>query len=1517
MDLQKDLNTPFTYNDWLKYKSTLELSSYQSTYAQYLSEWYKKRKVIGLQEKNSLKEDYIQLLKDLSFVFGKSKEELFLSQIDFDNDEDIVYAIPFFVRKLKEIASVLSYKRETVKRARQKHSLIGSNFGVEKLLYEYILKGFTKDENYISQIPISMLSNALPALSSVNGTFFIELEELHDSQTYLDSDPSVSIQEYADIEDIANEIPFEDLTEDELLGLLSTKYMSRVADTPLSRIFFKHLSEVPSLSTLPLLNNQNTLIYNQIAASEKYLGENVYGLTAVRVNELEDNADLILGLNITQGNNWFHWPSGDKVIDTTINNVYIPITLNESNFVKSGATGGDDYTNSDLFFSDKIGDLQGAWLQGPRIEKSKGNVDIVFSATTEREMIFPYVGFEISTKGTRWGGFSLNDRQNDVFEKLADMQKDVLLKEYYTRSLPNSASVPIYLNDTRLVYDGAFAELFSDNADTITKRTLTPIDTPIYNSLSSKGVDSQEAYLYKFLKTDIPISMGTNSILWPIQRLEGDTVPITVLDDTCLPIYLNKLDVATTMPGAIAGFNPETSDIIYKLNTKNEDASEAAWLGSASLARLVSETNIKVYDSNSSYCASYIDGPIQPGLHTKVLPRQKASFIWMGEDTYADEVVFYRKHQPDCPYIKGSPHNYYKNQDYLNENPLENVPAPWSKCRCKSINFSPIGHSGNSPNDFNRMADFLFADPQGSGENFAFNSWLDTRGFNPLKSPQFSYYKLDGKEGDNQVGWGSGSWVTGAKTRMVLKTGRRYTYIRSSLKQEEINTSSINYPYLILNHPYKRLSGYTSPGSNDFVFLIDKSYTQRANFDTTLKIVNDIANNLLTIPSNSQVAMVAFDQNAIELNFLTKNKTELRSFTFGLGIGSKPKNIYNALIVASYILNTNINTEASSNIINNQVLDLCSSLDEQLYVISNNKTIRNNPNPSNAKNIVVISDGYENLDIGKAVPYSEALQKVGINVYALDIGTNSSFLDTMENLTIPENYFNVQRFLRESDYDINWVSNWFCSRFSIDLSITPTWYKMVKNISGAWLATTTPSDMVIHPGDYLSYIHRGGASYADENQGEFIIPSISFAMNVDLYGWDYANNRFSNAQNQTFVGAKPFWGKTYNYPEESYDQHFDKQVMSYGGQVRFIDDYVPIHQPEVSDIVLENGNFLKYNRKGFEKLNWIQPLNFNVYLSSYEWKKLNFYKGYSNLEDLFRTNNPLDLISYATTEPSDIVLEGYSSFINSKYNYFARNSFKYTEKLYLISRCYTSFAIVNTAIEIQAIEPYANILNINYPTVATISYPSMSKTEKELGKYMLYENLGTSTWRGRGYDIDIDLQGLSEFDKLSSERMFLSLDKFSARNRGLTKKDQKSPVIINNIDSRWMFKAYQFSSKSGMIDDILNNQKFTPYQSSYEIIKRNDLGVARITDDFDFWNIPPLIGNWDSPKEYPLTFRKELPISSYESRKNLLMTEKGDMTEWKTDIYGNNYGLFKFKDDDSNSTIKKQINSIELPNQRF
>jgi len=548
------LNTisPLTYPSWLKYQKNIKPDSAQLLYADYIKEWYKVNE--DFKKSDSIKDNYIQLLKDLSFLFGKNEKDLFLSELDYANDEELIFSIPFFVKKLKEICKVLSYKRESLKNAKLKYNLVGSNNGLEKLLYEYILKGFTVDENYITQIPISSLSEFFPALSSVNGNFFVELEELHDSQSYHDSDPSVPINEYVDIDQVKNEDIFEGLSEEEILNLISTRYLNRVADTPLSRLFNQYLSEIPYLSSASLFNSATQTIYNEIASNQKYLGESLYGLTAIRLGEI-DTPDLTLNLDFKNGNNWFYWPSGERVIDESIfNNVYSPIYINESNLVNSGATGGSDYNNSDLIFSDKSGIVEGAWLRGPRTESSKGIMELTVNATSKREFVFPYPGFKLSSKGTLWNGFSLTDEDYLIYEKLLPEQKRKILESYYTESLPNSASVPIYLNNTSLIYDGAYAAKFSDEADTLFKtyfNSAYSLNNAYSDALSGA---SEEAFLYRFEKTDIPISIGLNDIAWPLDRIDGDkNLPITILNDTCLPIKLSEINASKTMLGSVAG----------------------------------------------------------------------------------------------------------------------------------------------------------------------------------------------------------------------------------------------------------------------------------------------------------------------------------------------------------------------------------------------------------------------------------------------------------------------------------------------------------------------------------------------------------------------------------------------------------------------------------------------------------------------------------------------------------------------------------------------------------------------------------------------------------------------------------------------------------------------------------------------------------------------------------------------------------------------------------------------------
>ena len=1496
MSVPLNTNSPLSYPSWLKYQSALAPDTSVQLYSEYLKEWYATNTLATSSSiSQQIRNDYIQLLKDLSFLFHQDEQDLFLSQLDYTNDEEITIAIPYFVQKLKEISKIFSYKRESIKNAKLRYNLAGSNQGLETLLYQYILNGFTGRENNITQVPTSSLSQFFPPLSSVNGNFFIELEELHDSQTYHDSDPSVPITSYVDVANVLNDIPFDNLSEQEVLGILSTRYLSRVADTPLSRLFNQYLSEVPTLSTASLSANAYQNINNQIVASQKYLGENVYGLTAVRLSQIH-SPDYILNLPFATGNNWFYWPSGDRVVDDSLyNNVYDPILIENSNFINCSATGGSDYTNSDLLFTDQSGVVEGAWLQGPRTEHSSGNMQLTINAGEFKEFIFPYPGFNISSKTTRFAGYNLTDADYFIYERLVPIQRKQILNDYYTSTLPNSASYPIYLNNTNLVYNGAFAGSSSKHADTITVRPNIQTINSVYSD-SLLG-NTQQAFLFAPITTDFPVAIGTTDVQWPIGNFNSsNNIPMTVFEDTCLPIRLSDLSINQSMLGCVAGSDFNNSDVIYKLNARTSEPIEAAWLGSGSIQSLNIKSTIDVYNTPAIQCASYIDGNIQGGLSTQVMPGY-TSFVWVDADTPADEVIFFREHAVDCPYYINGPYNYYTDQDFQNPNSINKL-THWSNCRCKSVNYSPIGHEGDTLTQYNGMADYLFADPQGVGSDFALNSWLDTRGYTPTTSPQFSFYQLDGMKGDKGVGFGSGKWMTGRGDRMILKTGRRYTYHRTSLRIDLVSTSTmpktssaIITPYIILNYAYKHLAGtYITSSPLDIVILVDISGSQNSSLKSSLLAVKDFIN-AIGGSSVIQISLIYFNRNAVIQNFLT---SDLLALNFAIDsisflkptIAESQTDIYAGLQLASTILTTVSNTNQDVVLTN-----LCRDLNATIYASGSLSTLVNIPNNNAKRKIIIVSDGYETLDIGAAVPYATELKTKGIDIISVAIGPNTYYTDVMKQLASPNSYFNLEEYLNTNDGDINTFSQRLASFFNSGI-LYPSWNRAIRGTNGSWQSTNTPSDMQFLPGDYLVYVHQSKADFTGLNNTSFSMPSIAFSFNAKLNGWDYVSNTYSPLWIGPSFGGKPFWAVSNVDADPNLDNKFYKGTMSYGGQVTFAEGYVPIHQPEISSIVLNNGNFIQYKRNTNTNFTWSQPLDFNVYFSDYQWNKIFFYEGVSNLKDLFRIGNVSDFIAYSSYEPSNIILQGYTSFNPNRYNYYARNSLTYKEELYYTNRCTNSFVQFNTAIAIQTTQPYANLDNIHFPTIASVALPSLAVSEKQVGEYLLPEKLGVSYYRGRGYTMKVSGDTLSFIDSISAERMFLDINKYGPRNRGLTKNDQHSPVAITDIDDRWMYQSYSNSSAAGIIIDTLNNQKYTPYQSKYEITQKNDLGLCRQDDDFQFWN-PVFPSVWDQPEKYPVTFRQELLASSYQARQQQLLVNMGVLTDWKIDIFGNNYGLFK------------------------
>ncbi len=1817
MNLNKtDDNSPLDYNQWVSINSNISSDNYEKEYILYLKNWYFKKSSSKSEFSKKLRDEYVKLLKDLSYLFTSDEINLFISQLDYDNDEEIIFAIPFFAKKLKQIALIYSRKREALKQAKLKYNLIGSKYGIEKILYDYILKGFTKSETNLIRVPSYEVYNNFPALTSVKNDFFIEIEELHDKNTYFDSDPSVDISNYVDVNQFDEDfIPddFLNLKYDDIIKLISSKFLPTASTSILSKVFNEFLSDIPNLNNINEFNTKSLNFLNTVEASKKYLGEAVYGLTAVKLKDV-NIYDNFLNLNFNSGNNWFYWPSGDRVLnDTIFNNTYLELNINDSNLISSGATGGDSYTNSDLIFTDKNGIVEGAWLRGVYNTKPQ-KIEMLcnIKSSENREFIFPYAGIGFSPKSLVFSEYKLNDIQNFLIDSLSPEIKEKILSDYFTNVLPTSSCNPIYLNNTTLISNGSYADTFSDTADNIIKKKKNLSKLSVYDE--ENNTPYEQAYLYKFDKTDIPIKIGLNNIYWPLQNYTEDPdIKLTITKQHSLPVSLSEINVTNTMAGAVAGFNFQTADVIYKFNTRDSDPIEAAWLGSASITRLDTEVNsIKIYNTPAIKCAQYIDGPIQPALSIKINPSEKKSFIWMDEDTYADDVFKYIPHLPTCPYNK-SPSDYYTDQDFQNENPINDV-KHWKKCNCKSVQYSPIGHSGNTVMDFNGMADYLFADPDGLDEDFALNSWSDTRNLTIKNSPQFSFYKIkNDSSSDINVGWGSGFWRTGNGSKMVLKCGRRYTYYRTSLRSTQNDS-----PYFIGKYNYKKINGLLDSNDGyDLVIVIDRSKSQSLNLETTKKCVISIIDKLLESNSNIQIGLVTFGLESNALSFLSKNKeqlklkvssifvpTELYSYETKIvgsielaqsllsqkittnetqsgfydvcknlnfrildnAIGNtyenfpqenKPKKILffsdgqetdlfkelkssdlkffgydntysqlekqikllnedlkkyideysnsvleyekdledNELLIEAYsssleeyksdyenynesynqvlkdinsnnqnineeyanlskslkidltielnvyekelkqlqklspnkgkkkkdridFLNTKIK-ELESNLkeidktpsqsafdevlditenlynnkknslneqlkptkkikrkkrdkfVNNELKNLNTSIDlykkalinlpkaEDFYSIS--KTLNQNKTDllisiddilSKISSIsqkieeidgdsISLTSSYENsktesqllinqfndsiyveqqkilslqqeetkklLDIfyvevstkvvNYIIAYCEFLKEKNINIFTVDIGLKSYDNDLLEKMSPTySNYFNLQKYLDYGDGDLNSFINYISMRINGSIPIIPIWYKAKRNSFGDWESSYDDfgnleiSDMMLNPGDYLGYVHRSNISYFSvENQTDFTVNSLSFAINIKLNGWDYEDNIFSEDNYGSDYGAKPFWAKVNTIPNDI--ENFNKETIAFGGKIKFVDEYLPIQQPTVSDIYLDNGCVLEYVRKKQKDLTWRQPLLVFNTESKYVWNKLRFKKDISNLADIMNKQK-LDGIVVETNEPSDIILEGYRSYKPAKYNYYARNSFTYEQGLYRKNRCLESFFTYNTGVIIEPSNPYENILNIHFPTIANIPNPYNIVSNKDVGEYLLPENLGLSFYRGKGYKISIDNDSLDYMDSLDREKIYFDLEKYGPRNRGLTKKDQITISKIDSIDNSWIMQPYGNTEASGMIVNTRQNQKMIPYQSNYEIEFKNRYGISRQDDNFKFWNPenPPI---WSDEKNFPLTFRKELTKDVYIDRKNKLLTQKGKLQNWRLDIFGNEYGIYK------------------------
>jgi hypothetical protein len=207
---------------------------------------------------------------------------------------------------------------------------------------------------------------------------------------------------------------------------------------------------------------------------------------------------------------------------------------------------------------------------------------------------------------------------------------------------------------------------------------------------------------------------------------------------------------------------------------------------------------------------------------------------------------------------------------------------------------------------------------------------------------------------------------------------------------------------------------------------------------------------------------------------------------------------------------------------------------------------------------------------------------------------------------------------------------------------------------------------------------------------------------------------------------------------------------------------------------------------------------------------------------------------------------------------------------------------------------YANVLNKRYPSIAAVPSEEFLKTGKEIGLFFKPDKIGLINFTNFNFTATIDLT------KLQPNTVYYFPDPSKYGNiSGNTKLDFQSPVTFfeNNY-----FNKIDYSNQY-MFGDVVSDpyyQTFRAYQSREQTLNYSNFGVQRYTDSQDFFK-----GDqdtiWSNVDVYPITPYGEYPLNE---RTEALLPINKTLVQYKSDVYGNQYGLYK-------SAVNKQFGSVK------
>ena len=269
----------------------------------------------------------------------------------------------------------------------------------------------------------------------------------------------------------------------------------------------------------------------------------------------------------------------------------------------------------------------------------------------------------------------------------------------------------------------------------------------------------------------------------------------------------------------------------------------------------------------------------------------------------------------------------------------------------------------------------------------------------------------------------------------------------------------------------------------------------------------------------------------------------------------------------------------------------------------------------------------------------------------------------------------------------------------------------------------------------------------------------------------------------------------------------------------------------------------------------------------------------SNQLNLLKDSDFISTVNDSNTNNLNLIdlKQGGTKFIGADYYYIVTNA----------STAFTSGALFT------ADNDFANYLNKRYPTIAAIPSTESLKTEKEIGLFFKPDKIGISNFTNFGLNASIDLT------KLQPNSVYYFPDPSKYGNiSGNTKLSFQSPLRFFEEN---YFNKIDFSNQYRFGDVTTNPyyQIFRAYQTREQSLNYANFGIQRYVDSQDFFT-GDQDSIWSNADVFSLTPSGKLPI---DDRYNTFIPTDKSLIRYKSDVYGNQYGLYK-------SSPNKQFGTI-------